>query len=856
MGVTSRSVAIGAGIIAVGAPYHGAAGAVFVSEEKTGKHLYTLPGTAHTGAGLFGWSVAISRNTLVVGAPFTNSTGAVFIYDLRTRRHLQTIQTTDFLPGGNWGYSVAIDGEWIAIGAPYGDGTGAVEMWRLGATSRLHRINTAGLHYHPAARFGQAVALQNGILAVGAPGDSPFAFGATAGRVFVFDAEANSVLFAGRSTTAVSGEEFGFAVAMSGNHLVVGAPNPVSAFSLGTVAVYYLDDLFSGYASYTGEKGLGRSVAVDQGFIALGSDSGVQLVRQQRRRLGYPVSIPAVERPYPRAILADDGFGAAVAIRGSTLISTAPGDDSVYSDGGAFWKFSPVLPPDYAIAARYTTGDSMPGTGSSLLSEIDSAVPIIDYDPLVLGRLSGGDSLGERSTAVWGWRDFPFSATNKLAQGGYTFEPQQRWTKITQALGAGSSYWLRGTIAGSGIGTANNEIIRKYDRFDFTGNSVLQTDGFLGTGAIRKFSGSARINTLGDTLAVPVTYSPTKGLVRATPASDTGTVVVEPAGLVAEFREGFSYAPGGVFKLGQMSPRFAFQEGNLAFTHFLQGAPPASNQMIQWLGVEQARTGFPAQTGGTPLSNYTSFTGETGNGAYCVFRATLARSATAGITTRNNEGLFSNRSGNPARLVLQKGDLVFSSGSAPNGTISRFLEFGIASNGDIVALVTLVGRGINRGNDVALLLAKAGAGGGVEVLLREGDAAPSCHGARIGTILKVDFTGNSLPDKNYYAVIASLVTEPGGATTSDNLIVLRGNTLQGTALQTAIRRPYLVLRKGQTELSPSGALSHTSFDLPCVVRDGSGALNAGLGHMVEYYRGTLLVKATLSSRQRRLFHVE
>ena len=85
-------MAIGNGMIAVGAPYHNnSAGAVFVFEHTTGRHLFTLPGSAQTGAELFGWAVDISGTKLIVGAPFTDllasgNAGAAYVFDLRTRQ--------------------------------------------------------------------------------------------------------------------------------------------------------------------------------------------------------------------------------------------------------------------------------------------------------------------------------------------------------------------------------------------------------------------------------------------------------------------------------------------------------------------------------------------------------------------------------------------------------------------------------------------------------------------------------------------------------------------------------------------------------------------------------------------------
>ncbi|MFZ4767463.1 MAG: FG-GAP repeat protein, partial [Roseimicrobium sp.] len=382
MGISSRSVAIGNGMIAVGAPYHAGVGAVFVFEKQTGKHLFTLPGSAHTGAELFGWAIDISGTKLLVGAPFTDllasgNAGAAYVFDLQTRRLVQSIISANFLAGDNWGYSVDLDGDLIALGATYADTRGAVELWRLGNPNRLQRIQTLLPLVANNARFGQALALENGILAVGAPGEYVTYTGNHAGRFFVFDAVSNTQLFEG-SITGGAGEEFGSALAMNGNLLAVAAPGVTPQNGgPGLVAIYRLNDLNGGYGSYGGVGAI-SSVAIDEGRLAMSApDSAV--------RLGNGVD---EYLPYPTGVLSGDSLGASLAVRGSLVVTTAPGDDSGSSDGGALWRFLPVAQvasPDSA----FTTGDSMPSSGNGTLSAIGPAVVSQFGNPVMIGTLMG-----------------------------------------------------------------------------------------------------------------------------------------------------------------------------------------------------------------------------------------------------------------------------------------------------------------------------------------------------------------------------------------------------------------------------------------------------------------------------------
>ena len=81
-----------------------------------------------------------------------------------------------------------------------------------------------------------------------------------------------------------------------------------------------------------------------------------------------------------------------------------------------------------------------------------------------------------------------------------------------------------------------------------------------------------------------------------------------------------------------------------------------------------------------------------------------------------------------------------------------------------------------------------------------------------------------------YGVLATLASEPGGATSSNNLVWCVGDT-RSPLTSTSMRRPFIRLRKGVRSLSPAGRHQITSFRLS-FGRDTSGACNTGLAHSV------------------------
>lgn len=201
----------------------------------------------------------------------------------------------------------------------------------------------------PEGSFGSAVAISGGRLAVGTP-DFPLA--TERGSVYVFERDAAGAWAQKQRLMAEGGlpeDLFGSAVALSGDHLVVGASfsvgtsQPGSAFLFGrevngawaqrqhlVAADGAADDLF------------GLSVAIDGDRLAIGAggddDRGLNAGSAyvfERNGTGAWVQ--------EAKVLASDGaafdrFGP-VAIRGDRLLVGAPQDDTVFSNTGSVYVF-------------------------------------------------------------------------------------------------------------------------------------------------------------------------------------------------------------------------------------------------------------------------------------------------------------------------------------------------------------------------------------------------------------------------------------------------------------------------------------------------------------------------------------
>lgn len=234
-----------------------------------------------------------------------------------------------------FGASVAIEGNVLAIGAPGRDpggvnAAGEVHLYRrTGTTWVPWQVVTAPVPAD-AERFGDSVAIDGDILAVGAGGTDVGA-AQDAGSVYLFTlgpgGAANPVNL--RHPSPGSGDSLGRSIDLEGDSLVAGAGFR-SATGLWTGGVLFARRTASGWtveATFEGDPNagspnLGRAVAIsgDRAFAG-GPNAGNGLawgeVRSFRRvndgwvpdAVVVPAGLPAGER-----------FGAALAVDGSTLL--------------------------------------------------------------------------------------------------------------------------------------------------------------------------------------------------------------------------------------------------------------------------------------------------------------------------------------------------------------------------------------------------------------------------------------------------------------------------------------------------------------------------------------------------------
>jgi hypothetical protein len=261
-----QSVAISGNTIVIGDPFrelakHADQGAAYVFVKPTGGWRSTRPVAQLTAARggeseVFGESVAISGKTVVVGAPGRKVgkhvfQGAVDVFALPhaphagTPRQLAQLTATDGRANDALGFSVAISGSTIVAGADMHRvgktaEQGAAYIFQQHATGWRDARETAELADdagQPGELFGRTVAVWQDTVLVGAPfrtSKQP-----AQGAAFVFVKPASGWAGPHTQTAALTAsdpgrnDQFGGALAINGDLIVVGAPGHVTEKGAG-----------------------------------------------------------------------------------------------------------------------------------------------------------------------------------------------------------------------------------------------------------------------------------------------------------------------------------------------------------------------------------------------------------------------------------------------------------------------------------------------------------------------------------------------------------------------------------------------------------------------------------------------
>jgi hypothetical protein len=346
----------------------------------------------------FGQSVALSGSTAVIGAPGV-STAYVFVLAEDGWHQQAKLEPPADFADRVFGSSVAISGDTILVGAPSFDLAGAAHVYARSGTSWSFSATLSAddpsaeqdeAGWGSLREFGASVALEGDTAAVGAPyASTGVEYTGQEGAAYVFTRSGSTWTQAKKlfAINGLSGDNFGYALAISGGTILVGSPRAAGSYEGRSYA----------FTRSGGDWDDGEELPVPDGLayaefgysVALRADVAVVGAWSHRGRfaaelLGYRQGAAFV---YTRTssgwalqadwLVADDGedldsFGSAVAVSGNTAMAGAPSAGGELGDADTVYVFDPFTNPD--IQSRIGNRGERPFFGGSLALEGDVAV--------------------------------------------------------------------------------------------------------------------------------------------------------------------------------------------------------------------------------------------------------------------------------------------------------------------------------------------------------------------------------------------------------------------------------------------------------------------------------------------------
>lgn len=383
----------------------------------------------------FGYHVALKLDTVVAGArhdddacppnPDCNS-GAAYIFErdeggLNNWGEVRKLTASDLFIGDSFGLSVAVDGDTVLVGSrsnasgPMNSGAvyvfernnGGEDNW--GEATQL-TASDAGLRDH----FGISVALDGDTAIVGATWDDdacPADLNCNSGSVYVFERNEGGPGNWGElrkltASDADSGDEFGSAVALEGDTIVVGTIR-----NAGTGSAYIFGRNEGGSDNWGEVKKLtpsdvtpgdwfGSAVAISESTVLVGANSsddagdasGSAYVFE--RSEGGDDNWGEVKKLTASDAAAGDFFGVSASISGDTAVVGAwANDDAGVSSGSAY-----VFRRDQDGASNWGEVQKLTASDAAFGDRFGASV-VVNEASLVVGAYQDSKTAAENGSA-------------------------------------------------------------------------------------------------------------------------------------------------------------------------------------------------------------------------------------------------------------------------------------------------------------------------------------------------------------------------------------------------------------------------------------------------------------------------
>lgn len=336
----------------------------------------------------YGYDIALSGNAVAVSAPDIyngadgTATGRIFVY--RNVGNLWTdpeiISASGGVNGDQFGCAFAFSGNHLVVGAKarnfssVSQDIGAIYPFEWNGSSWTSSPVILSSSPTVSGEFGAAIAISGSTMAVGAPRETGAV--ANSGTASIYQWNGTSWVYQ-RKLQAVDGTAnnyYGYTIAMSGDSLIIGAPNHLQNSSgLGAAYLHVLGDgswplqqklvgELSGYAATANFYGTGA--ALDGDTAVLGSDyidtpygtnSGAIYIFQRTAGV-WSASTTLVAAD----AAANGAMGKSVAISGTTVLAGSPNHGSgtgavyVFVRSGQNWSQQAMITaPSYGSGSGF-----------------------------------------------------------------------------------------------------------------------------------------------------------------------------------------------------------------------------------------------------------------------------------------------------------------------------------------------------------------------------------------------------------------------------------------------------------------------------------------------------------------------
>jgi hypothetical protein len=218
---------LGASLVAALLREHESSYAPPLSADAHWNNAIRLTGPDSAKDDLFGFSVAIDGDVALVGAPECDRSGANSgaVYAFQKGQGVIDLGRDDASEFGEFGHAVALSGHTALVGKPgdseSGKDAGAAYLYRRDDRNHWNRVGRlVAANAAAGERFGESVALEEGIVLVGSYGTRE------TGSVYVFQEDVRGTWQQQAKLDAADkkpGDRFGCQIAIDGNRIVVGA---------------------------------------------------------------------------------------------------------------------------------------------------------------------------------------------------------------------------------------------------------------------------------------------------------------------------------------------------------------------------------------------------------------------------------------------------------------------------------------------------------------------------------------------------------------------------------------------------------------------------------------------------------